>query len=282
MNERALLIAHDGDTLPAILHAPAAPRDLGVLIVVGGPQYRVGSHRQFVLLARALCAAGYPVLRFDYAGMGDATGDARSFEQAGPDIRAAIDRFCDEAGLSRVVLWGLCDAASASLFHAHGDARVAGLALANPWVRTAASEANAYLKHYYRQRLFSPAFWGKLLTGGFDWRASLASLRGFWRQRRGARPEAITPHTLSGSLPERMAQAWRAFPGPILLLLSGDDLTAREFLDVAGAPGPWSGLLSRPQVSRYDLPEANHTFSCQAWRDQVAACTIAWLARLTS
>lgn len=56
---------------------------LGLLMVVGGPQYRVGSHRQFVLLARDLAAAGIPVFPFDYRGMGDSTGQARDFEGIG-------------------------------------------------------------------------------------------------------------------------------------------------------------------------------------------------------
>ena len=42
------------DSLIGILHRPERPRRTGVVIVVGGPQYRVGSHRQFTLLARYL------------------------------------------------------------------------------------------------------------------------------------------------------------------------------------------------------------------------------------
>ena len=52
--ERCFAIDCAGERLPAILHpgTPGAAR--GVLVVVGGPQTRVGSHRQFVLLARQL------------------------------------------------------------------------------------------------------------------------------------------------------------------------------------------------------------------------------------
>ncbi|MEO6566032.1 MAG: alpha/beta fold hydrolase, partial [Casimicrobiaceae bacterium] len=81
------------------------------MIVVGGPQYRVGSHRQFALLARALARVGIPALRFDYRGMGDSEGDRRSFDEIDADIAAAIDTLCREAHLARVVLWGLCDGA---------------------------------------------------------------------------------------------------------------------------------------------------------------------------
>ncbi|MFY7949699.1 MAG: hydrolase 1, exosortase A system-associated, partial [Gemmatimonas sp.] len=116
---------------------PGAPRP-AVLIVVGGPQVRAGSHRQFVELARALAAAGHPVLRFDVRGMGDAEGEPRSFEALDDDLAAAIDalvRACPQA--PGVLLWGLCDGASASLLYLRRrpDPRVKGLALANPWVR---------------------------------------------------------------------------------------------------------------------------------------------------
>ena len=59
--------------------ACAGPR--GVLIVTGGPQYRAGSHRQFVLLARFLAARGMAVLRFDYRGMGDSEGAPRDYRR---------------------------------------------------------------------------------------------------------------------------------------------------------------------------------------------------------
>ena len=78
-----------------ILSLPAAPGPRGVLIVTGGPQYRVGSHRQFVLLARALAARGVPVLRFDLRGMGDSEGSARDYRAAAPDIAGALAQFFD-------------------------------------------------------------------------------------------------------------------------------------------------------------------------------------------
>ena len=63
--ERPVQFSCGTDRLLGILHPGAPDSERGVLVVVGGPQYRVGSHRQFVLLARALAAAGIPVLRFD-------------------------------------------------------------------------------------------------------------------------------------------------------------------------------------------------------------------------
>ena len=134
--ESAVLFACEGDELVGVIAEPEkACGDVGVLIVVGGPQYRVGSHRQFVLLARHLAEAGVSCMRFDYRGMGDAGGGQRDFENVGADIRAAIDVFTTRTpAVRRVVLWGLCDGASAACFYAPTDERGAGLVLLNPWV----------------------------------------------------------------------------------------------------------------------------------------------------
>ena len=91
--EHAAIFPCAGDQLLGIVATPELPQATGVLIVVGGPQYRVGSHRQFLLLSRALAEAGYPAMRFDYRGMGDSTGGLRDFEAVNDDIGSAIDVF---------------------------------------------------------------------------------------------------------------------------------------------------------------------------------------------
>ncbi len=124
-SEKPITFECGSDTLLGILHSPTCPEStIGVLVVVGGPQYRVGSHRQFVLMARALAESGFSVLRFDYRGMGDSEGSTRTFKDVGPDIAAAIDVLLREQPLlTGVVLWGLCDAASACLMYCKGPAR---------------------------------------------------------------------------------------------------------------------------------------------------------------
>ena len=111
--EEPALFACEGDTLLGVLARPELPAQTGVVVIVGGPQYRAGSHRQFVLLSRALGAAGYPVLRFDYRGMGDSTGAQRDFEAVSADIAAAIGALQQRVpAVRQVALWGLCDGAS--------------------------------------------------------------------------------------------------------------------------------------------------------------------------
>ncbi|MCC7487776.1 MAG: hydrolase 1, exosortase A system-associated [Burkholderiales bacterium] len=283
--EQAVVFQCEGETLVGVLHPVAAPAARGVLIVVGGPQYRAGSHRQFVLLARALAAWGVPAFRFDYRGMGDSGGVARNFEDVGPDIRAAIDCFAENApGLRGVVVWGLCDAASAALFYAGGDPRVTGLVLLNPWVHTEQGAARTYLRHYYLARLFDKAFWRKLAAGAFDWRKAIADLRALARKAgtTGTPADAGTsaaapPGTPVPDLRERMEAGLRRFRGRVLLVLSGDDLTAQEFKDLVATSRGWRRLIAADRVARRDLPRANHTFSRREWRDEVARFTGEWL-----
>jgi exosortase A-associated hydrolase 1 len=277
VDEQALAFVCTGEQLVGVLARPAAPAAIGVVVIVGGPQYRVGSHRQFVLLARRLAAAGITALRFDYRGMGDATGAMRTFEDSGPDIAAAIDALqarCPE--VERVVLWGLCDAASGALLYcgAAGDPRVAGLALLNPWVRSEATHAKAELKHYYLQRLTDRSFWSKLGRGEVD---VMGAARAVARGVRAAATTATSPGA-AVAFQDRMADALRAFAGPVLLVLSEHDLTAREFADYAGSDARWRGLLEQVNVTRADIAGADHTFSTARWRDEVEACTLDWLA----
>jgi exosortase A-associated hydrolase 1 len=240
-----------------------------VLIAVGGPQYRAGSHRQFALLANDLSAQGHAVMRFDYGGMGDSTGEPGSFEHVGEDLRAAVDHFLAQVPeVTEVAIWGLCDAASAALFYSHQDPRVCGIVLLNPWVRTAQGEARAHLKHYYVRRVFSAAPWAKLFRGELDLGASVLSfLRNLKRASTGSK----------GTLPERMADGLARFKGRTLLITSGSDLTAKEFLDAVSASPLWRKLLRSPRVTRHVLPDANHTFSRRVWRDQVSRWTSGWL-----
>jgi uncharacterized protein len=260
-------------TLLGILARPEQPVDLGIVIVVGGPQTRVGSHRQFVLLERALAAAGYPVLRFDVRGMGDSSGAQRSFEAVSPDIGAAIDALqaaCPT--VKRIVLWGLCDAASAALLYYDEtrDPRIAGLCLLNPWVRSAATLAKTQVKHYYGQRLLQKEFWAKLLSGRLDIVQSVAEL-----VRKLGQATAKTESQLG--FQERMARGWKTFTGPIQLILSGNDYTAKEFLEYAASSASWRGLLEQTGVTRFDLPNADHTFSSQEWRNSVENACLDWL-----
>ncbi len=275
--------------LVGILHQPAEEAPIGVLIVVGGPQYRVGSHRQFLLLARFLEEKGFPVLRFDYRAMGDSEGEGVDFEGVDVDIASAIDQFYEKIpNMKGVVIWGLCDAASAALFYAYKDLRVKGLVLLNPWVRTESGEAKAYIKHYYLVRLLSMDFWKKILSGKWNVWASLTSFVGLIKKSRSSassESEEISKD-IKGldknlPLPERMSEGLERFTGKVLIILSGqNDYTACEFRDVVDASDKWKGLMSIHAVKVETLSESNHTFSSNLWRKKVELWTHDWLQKI--
>ena len=107
-NVSAVKMASEGSILYGVVHDPRSTAKRGVLMVAGGA-YRVGPHRQFLLLARDRAADGIPVMRFDYQGQGDSEGaGAFNFDSLMHDIRSAIDCFTSAVpGIEKVVLWGL-------------------------------------------------------------------------------------------------------------------------------------------------------------------------------
>ena len=279
--EQPVAIDCQGASLLGILHRPHGPAArVGLVLVVGGPQYRVGSHRQFVLMARFLAASGVPVLRFDYRGMGDSEGAPRDFEQIGPDIGAAVATLLrEQPGLDGVVLWGLCDAATANAFYATGDRRIVGQVALNPWVRTVEGEAQAYLRHYYLRRLASAELWRKVFGLRFDWSGALGDFLRKLRLSSGG-GDGQDRAELQGPLPDRLRHAQLDFTGPTLLILSGQDLTAREYESRVDETPVWREWTRSGQVTLRRLDEADHTFSRAAWRDQVARWTLDWLRQV--
>lgn len=279
LHERPLGISSpDGQVMLGIVSLPppgVLPSGIGILIVVGGAQYRVGSHRQFVALARRLAAAGHTVLRFDFPGMGDSPGEPIAFENSQQHLACALTALQQQLPPpSRLVLWGLCDGASASLLYlqAQPDARLAGLVLLNPWVRSPASLAQAQVRHYYRNRLLQAHFWRKLLQGRIGWSA-LRELTTHLRQIR--RPLHQSTHFST-----RMAQGLAAHSGPVLLLLSEHDLTAQEFADQTNTQDLWRLPLSQAHVTRCLIAGADHTLSTGGTQNEMETTVLNWLAKL--
>jgi exosortase A-associated hydrolase 1 len=281
-SEKAISFACQQEKLVGILAEPedsAAPAT-GVIVIVGGPQYRAGSHRQFVQLSRALAAAGYPVLRFDYRGMGDSSGELRDFLQVTPDIAAAIDSLQQLVpSIKHVVLWGLCDAASAALLYCHDtrDARVHGLCLVNPWVRSEVSRARAQVKHYYVDRLRQKEFWIKLLSG----RVARSALTGLAHNVATAfSGKGKTTPAGNELFQDRMATAWQHFDAPMLLFLSENDYTAKEFCEYVDANSAWANALNRPNLISHEQPGADHTLSQEEYRLAAEKCTVTLLGKV--
>lgn len=284
--ETPLTFQCEGNELIGILNVPDKPPTRGIVFVVAdGPQYRAGVQRQFVTLARAMKQAGYAALRFDYRGMGDSEGIHRGFEHVDEDIKAAIDALLSHCGdLEEVVLWGECDSSAAVLFYAYKDKRIKGISIANPWVRTAEGRAKTIVKHYYLQRLLDKEFWKKLFAGQFRFKDSLVS---FWKNAvsilRTQSQDNSSSNAVSDTpdpkqpLPVRLANGLSSFEGKVLLILSGNDWIAKEFQEVADASPKWQKLLTDERLVRYDIPDADHSFSKKRARDEMVQRNLEWL-----
>jgi exosortase A-associated hydrolase 1 len=259
--QRALRFLCEGSHLVGILDTPERPLARGMLIVTGGPQYRIGSHRQFTLMARMLAARGIPAMRFDHRGSGDSEGAPQPFEALDQDIRAAIREFFQQMpDMKEIVVLGLCDAATAAAFYAHHDARIRGLILLNPWIGAPGNSPPANTRHYYLGQQGELAFWRNVVNGGLDIAASAGALRQNLRDAAADR---------EAGLPQRVVASLSCFDGKVMVVLGGQDPSAQAFAE----------LMAKQELEckRVDIPGASHSFASRAWRDEVAEHCANWM-----
>lgn len=276
--ERGVVFESGNHRLVGIATVPESSCETGVLVLVGGPQYRVGSHRQFTLLTRSLAESGIASFRFDFSGMGDSEGERREFSGTLEDIAAAINSFLKSvSGVSNVVLWGLCDAASSAMMFAHRDSRISGLVLLNPWVHSGEYAPEVKMVHFYRPFLSSKVKWRYLVAGRSK---LLPALRELGRDALALFRRRSTRYTRS--LPSRhfvreMLEGLRKFDKNVLIILSEDDLTASEFSALVSRDTEWKKVIESPTILFRSVEAADHTFSRKAWKDEVSRLTIDWI-----
>ncbi len=279
-SEQAIVFECAGDRVLGITAIPEVTAEVGVLILVGGPQYRVGSHRQFTLLARSLAEAGFASLRFDYRGMGDSEGAKSEFDETEEDISAAIDAFIESAsGVTRVVLWGLCDAASSAVIFAHRHPRVSGLILLNPWVHNGEYSPQVKLAHYYRPSLSKGNQWRRLLSGQISLLPAFIELAKDSLALLGKFLLGSGRTSGSRSFVQVMLEGLEQFQHGVLIVLSEADLTAREFSTLIAHDPAWKSASSKSSVTIHTVTGADHTFSQKTWQEDVSRLTIEWVKR---
>jgi hypothetical protein len=275
-----------------LVHVPGSPPLFGVLTTPPNPEsqkgpvllltnagsaHNVGPNRLYVEMSRRLAAAGFASMRLDLRNLGDSVRGPVDDENhpypstAVTDIARAIEWLTGERGFERVVLGGLCSGAyhafrcGVELTH---DA-IVGLLLINPltfrWEQgaTISDEATPHA------RLSDAKKWRKLLRGRYEiWR-----LMRFGASAVRARVVAKTMAAL-----DRLGMVRpRPLDHEILRCVSA----GRRIDFVYSTHDPGYGLLrasTGATVARLArsgalsislVPGADHSFSRQAWREEL-------------
>lgn len=253
---RLLSFACEGAGLAGSLDEAAGTT--GLLMVTGGSQTRVGSHRMYERLANALAENAIPCFRYDRRGVGDSAGEDQGFRGSGPDMVAAAAAFRAGAGVDRVVGFGLCDGASAlALF-----GRTAGLdalILVNPWLVEAEADAPppAAIRAHYRQRLLSVEGWKKIASGRIDYRKLL----------KGVGKASLSQE--ASPLARDVAAGMRASGLRSWLILAEGDATAAAATNELKARA-FAGLIEGREIVKTD----SHTFARPGDEAALLAATI--------
>lgn len=291
----------DGLSLVGILHMPdGPPRAVAVVLLSPGVKMRVAPHRLYLKLARRLVALGFPVLRFDFAGLGDSEGEiheevlARVYNsiQAGRYVNDTLDAMQwleREHGVRRFVLGGLCGGALTGLLAAERDGRAeALLAIGIP---TSFEGLDADYDQYLTRgqlRALTPGYIRKLLdphslfrfltlrsSYGVIWRAFRERFFPSLRAKRGH--EAFMGNVNPKFAPAFLSMMKRSHP--ILLIFGGGDRWLWEFEEKFEVPK--AGLLAahRGRYEKHVVPGANHILSSEEWLSAAWQHVEAWLLR---
>jgi len=126
-----------GHRLFGMLHRPANPCASGAAIILLSPgvKMRVAPHRLYLNMADRFVVLGYPVLRFDFYGLGDSEGEVQEEYLADlygaiqvgryiEDTIAAMDWMQHTYGTSQFIISGLCGGAITGLLTAVKDRRI--------------------------------------------------------------------------------------------------------------------------------------------------------------
>jgi len=238
-----------GERVVATLHLPAAAPAPGVVVCHGFTGHRIEAHFLFVKAARALCAAGLAVLRFDFRGSGESAGSFRDMTISGEiaDALAALEFMRAEPAVDpeRIALLGLSLGGLVAACAAARDGGVSALVL---W--SAVADLRGALAGRFAAARAELAERGYIEHGPHEIGAQFV-----------AELEHIAPLAEVG--------AWE---GPALVVHGADD----QAVPVEHADMYMQALPGKDRT-RHIVAGADHTFSSVAWEREAIGVTRDWL-----
>jgi hypothetical protein len=238
MNSRIVTLRNpQGHALHCILEEPpggAVGARFAALLLCSGVKTRVAPHRLYRKLAATFVARGIPVLRVDFAGLGDSEGDwpehsldaIYGLTERGHctgDVRSAFDWLEAGFGIRRFIAGGLCGAAVTALHVAPRDSRLAALyAIGLPATYLGAGAKPALSSHElglyrmrYLRKLLQPSSWLRFLSMKSDYRLMLRMASEALRLRKPAPPAR---NLAAGAAPGAASSAASRYLNPYIPL----------------------------------------------------------------
>lgn len=271
--EQATSFTVEQSQLLAVYHAPDKHKTIksAVIIITGGPQYRVGSHRIFVQLSRFLSQHNIAVFRFDQRGHGDSSGHIREYDNYQKDLQGAIEHLLTlNNDIEQITLWGLCDGATFAGMEADIHPKISSLILCNPWLESENATALTQIRHYYPNRIRKSNIVHllqhpkQLIHTAINLLSQLISA--------SKKPSHDTPI-------KSFFTAISNFQGDILFLYGSDDLTAKRFKLIAQE---YPEIMTGPRVSQINIADSDHTFTHHSAKKLMFDACLTWLNNISS
>ncbi len=299
--EAAVSFGAKGERLYGILHSPdqkTGRPDVGIVFTHSGSRGRLGNSFHFTFWARQFANAGYPVLRFDPAGLGDSTGSLGSGHiddyygkiQTGlfvPDTLAAIEEMKRLANPREIVLLGVCGGAATALLSSQQAEGVSGVVLMSVPVlldysdqdhlsRVPPEYARAQLVQTYKHKLFSPLAWLRLLTLKSEMRTIGKFLMSALRRESSGSEKGETGIRVNKMVADALHSTVRGNKR-ILFFFGEHDSFRREFERDFMARYWDREPLFKENCRVHEICGCNHMFTMVEWQREIGEITLDWL-----
>jgi len=256
--EQQVIINTQENSLQGVLHLPQpSSQDKSPVIIIchGFISSKTGQHRLFVQAARELCKGGYAVLRFDFSGCGDSTGEYKNVSvlRQLEETQRVIDFVAQHPEIDgrRIILLGHSLGGAIAAATAANDNRIHKLILLSPVALPFRDIVNIVGAMLYEQCLKDGVVDYDGFQLGKQFFTSLAKLH-----------------------PLKQAEL---FGGDVLIVHGSGDLETP--LENARL---YQNTFKRRGLSHCELQVvqgADHTYSSTAWKTECFAMLLKWLNR---